>query len=134
MENRNQELERRIGEYERTLQVVVDGMHPWVRRVNRALNFTEVIPDRAESPPVAGPSRTDRRGQRARRRQGPPRWSSSSGSREDPINILDDSEDDDERLRRGLPPAPTRPIPIPPPVPRPRFGSLIPIRYSSPEL
>ena len=83
---------------------------------------------------MAGPSRTDRRGQRAHRCQGPPRWSSSSGSREDPINILDDSEDDNERLRRGLPPAPVRPIPIPPPVPCPRFGSLIPIRDSSPEL
>ena len=109
-------------------------MHPWVRRVNRALNFNEVIPDCAESPPVAGPSRTDRRGQRACRRQGPPRWLSSSGSREDPINILDDSEDDDERLRRGLPPVPVRPVPIPPPVPRPHFGSLVPIRDSSPEL
>ena len=134
METRNQELERCVDEQERIIQALAEGMHPWVRRVNRALNFNEVIPDHAESPPVAGPPRTDRRGQRARRHQGPPRWLSSSGSGEDPINILDDSEDDDERLRRGPPPAPVRPGPIPPPVPHPRFGSLIPIRDSSLEL
>ena len=67
LENRNQDLERHINEQERIIQALADDMHPWVRWVNRALNFNEVIPDNAESPPVAGPSRTDKRGQRAHR-------------------------------------------------------------------